>query len=54
MTLTVTDKDGGVGTASVNLVVVNGRPDRLRVRIGTTYDTGGSIALAGGEILIRA
>ncbi len=44
----------GVPNVSFHLSGVNGRPDRLRVRIGTTYDTGGPIALVGGEILIRA
>jgi hypothetical protein len=32
---------------------VNGRPDRLRVRIGSVYDSGGPVPLGGGQILIR-
>jgi hypothetical protein len=32
---------------------VNGRPDRLQVRIGAAYDSGGLIPLGGGQILIR-
>lgn len=43
----------GVPNVPFHLSGVNGRPDRLRVRIGSAYDSGGPIALAGGAIVIR-
>jgi hypothetical protein len=49
----------GVGTfngarnVSFHLNGSSARPDSLRVRIGSVYDSGGPIALGGGQILTR-
>lgn len=49
----------GVGTFNgtrgvpFHLSGVDGRPDRLRVRIGSVYDSGGPVPLGRGAILVR-